>query len=319
MNRIFLAGHKGMVGSAIHRRLSANDGVEIVTQEKSELDLLDQSAVHAFFASQRFDQVYLAAARVGGIYANSQYPADFIYKNITIQNNVIYGAYLAAVPKLLFLGSSCIYPKLADQPMKESCLLTGELEPTNAPYAIAKIAGIKLCEALNRQFGTDYRCVMPTNLYGINDNFHAENSHVIPALMGRFHRAKISGQASVSVWGTGNAQREFLCVDDLADACVYVMGLNREILQQETEPDTSHLNIGTGEDLTIRELAETMAEVVGYRGELEFDSTKPDGTPRKLLDVGRMQRLGWSYQIDLQSGLEATYRWFTEHIAEVRS
>ena len=319
MNRIFLAGHKGMVGSAIHRRLSAREDVEIVIQEKSELDLLDQSAVHAFLASQRFDQVYLAAARVGGIYANSQYPADFIYQNLTIQNNVIYGAYMAGIPKLLFLGSSCIYPKLADQPMKESCLLTGELEPTNAPYAIAKIAGIKLCEALNRQFSMDYRCVMPTNLYGINDNFHAENSHVIPALMGRFHQAKISGQASVSVWGTGNAQREFLCVDDLADACVYVMGLNRETLQQETEPDISHLNVGTGEDLTIRELAETMAKVVGYQGELEFDSTKPDGTPRKLLDVGRMQRLGWSYRIDLQSGLEATYRWFTEHIAEVRS
>lgn len=319
MSRIFLAGHKGMVGSAIYRRLSDRDDIEIVTKEKSQLDLLDQAAVHAFLADEGFDQIYLAAARVGGIYANSHYPADFIYQNLTIQNNVIYGAYLAGIPKLLFLGSSCIYPKHADQPMKETCLLTGELESTNAPYAIAKIAGIKLCESLNRQFKTDYRCVMPTNLYGINDNFHAENSHVIPALMGRFHHAKITGQAEVSVWGTGNAQREFLCVDDLADACVFVMELDRSALDREVEPEVSHLNIGTGEDLTIRDLAEMMAEVVGYQGRLEFDSTKPDGTPRKLLDVGRMQSLGWNYRIDLKSGLDATYRWYTEHIAEIRS
>ena len=319
MSRIFLAGHNGMVGSAIYRKLSEKNNVEIVTRERSQLDLLDQAAVHVFLADGGFDQVYLAAAKVGGIHANSQYPADFIYQNLTIQNNVIYGAYLAGIPKLLFLGSSCIYPKHAYQPMKESCLLTGELEPTNAPYAIAKIAGIKLCESLNRQFKTDYRCAMPTNLYGINDNFHAENSHVIPALMGRFHQAKISDQAEVGVWGTGNAQREFLCVDDLADACEFVMELDRGALEQEIEPDISHLNIGTGHDLTIRELAGLMAEVVGYRGRLEFDSTKPDGTPRKLLDVGRMQRLGWQYRIDLKSGLEATYRWYTEHIAEVRN
>ena len=318
MDRIFLAGHKGMVGSAIHRRLLEQDDVEILTQEKSQLDLLDQSAVCEFLASERIDQIYLAAARVGGIYANNQYPADFIYQNLTIQNNVIYGAYVSGITKLLFLGSSCIYPKLADQPMTESCLLTGELEPTNAPYAIAKIAGIKLCESLNRQFNTDYRCVMPTNLYGINDNFHAENSHVIPALMSRFHQAKISDQDEVIVWGTGNAQREFLCVDDLADACVFVMGLDRSVLDQEVEPDISHLNVGTGKDMTIRELAETMANVVGYQGRLKFDSSKPDGTPRKLLDVGRMNRLGWNFRIDLKSGLEDTYRWYKEHITQVR-
>lgn len=319
MTRIYVAGHNGMVGSAILRRLANVEGVEILTSERSRLDLMDQAGVNAFFADQEIDQVYLAAAKVGGIYANSHYPADFIYQNLTIQNNVIYAAYLAGVPKLLFLGSSCIYPKLADQPMQESCLLTGKLEPTNEPYAIAKIAGIKLCESLNRQFDTDFRCVMPTNLYGINDNFHPQNSHVIPALMHRFHQAKVSGKKSVDVWGSGNARREFLCVDDMADACVFVMGLDKKTLHQEIRPDLSHLNIGTGRDVSIRDLAKTMAEVIEYRGELEFNTTKPDGAPRKLLDVSRMERLGWQYQIDLKAGLATTYRWYKEHLAAVRS
>lgn len=319
MTRIYVAGHNGMVGSAILRRLANVEGVEIITSERSQLDLMDQTGVNAFFANQKIDQVYLAAAKVGGIYANSHYPADFIYQNLTIQNNVIYGAYLAGVPKLLFLGSSCIYPKLAEQPMQESCLLTGKLEPTNEPYAIAKIAGIKICESLNRQFGTDFRCVMPTNLYGINDNFHPQNSHVIPALMHRFHQAKVSGNKSVDVWGSGNARREFLCVDDMADACVFVMGLDKKTLYQEIRPDLSHLNIGTGRDVSIRELAETMAEVIEYRGDLDFDTTKPDGAPRKLLDVSRMERLGWQYRIDLKAGLATTYRWYQEHLSEVRS
>jgi len=319
MKRIFVAGHQGMVGSAILRRLADQDGVEIVTQGKSELDLMDQQAVHDFFNGEHFDQVYLAAARVGGIHANNAYPFDFIYQNLTIQNNVIHSAYVAGVPQLLFLGSSCIYPKLAEQPMQESSLLSGKLEPTNEPYAIAKIAGIKLCESLNRQFNSDFRCVMPTNLYGINDYFHFENSHVIPALINRFHQAKINDAAQVLVWGTGSARREFLFVDDLADACVFVMGLDQATLSREVDPGLSHLNIGTGIDVTIRELAQNIAEVVGFEGVLEFDRSKPDGSPRKLLDVSRMKRLGWQAKTELKAGLAITYRWYCEHIAEVRT
>ncbi|MGB5709061.1 MAG: GDP-L-fucose synthase, partial [Arenicellales bacterium] len=293
--------------------------VEIVTRDKSELDLMDQQAVHNFFAGEQVDQVYLAAARVGGIHANKTYPFDFIYQNLTIQNNVIHSAYVSGVPQLLFLGSSCIYPKLAEQPMQESSLLCGKLEPTNEPYAIAKIAGIKLCESLNRQFNRDFRCVMPTNLYGINDYFHSENSHVIPALINRFHQAKVNDAAQVLVWGTGNARREFLFVDDLADACVFVMGLDQSTLSRETDPGLSHLNIGTGIDVTIRELAQNIAEVVGFAGVLEFDSSRPDGSPRKLLDVRRMKKLGWQAKTELKTGLETTYRWYCEHIAEVRT
>lgn len=316
--RVFVAGHNGMVGSAICRRLAPRDGIELVTRDRSRLDLLDQAAVRRFFREEPVDEVYLAAARVGGIHANNTFPADFILHNLTIQNNVIQGAFESGVSRLLFLGSSCIYPRMAHQPMAEEALLAGPLESTNEPYAIAKIAGIKLCESMNRQHGTDYRSVMPTNLYGINDNFHPEHSHVIPALMRRFHAAKVAGDASVTVWGTGNAMREFLCVDDMADACVHVMNLDRKKLDSVVSPMQSHLNVGTGEDVTISELAETMARVTGFRGELEFDHSKPDGTPRKLLDVGRLASLGWRHRISLESGLQATYAWFRDHVDTLR-
>ncbi|HBB0993017.1 TPA: GDP-L-fucose synthase, partial [Escherichia coli] len=274
--RIYVAGHRGMVGSAICRQLSLRDDIELVVKTHKELDLTVQKDVDAFFAQEKIDQVYLAAAKVGGIYANNTFPAEFIYQNLMIESNIIHSAHKAGIQKLLFLGSSCIYPKFAEQPMNESALLTGILEPTNEPYAIAKIAGIKLCESYNRQYGRDYRSVMPTNLYGINDNFHPENSHVIPALMRRFHEAKESGAPEVIVWGTGTPMREFLYVDDMAAASVHVMELDEAIYQQNTQPMLSHINVGTGVDCSIREMAETMASVVGYQGKIVFDVTKPD-------------------------------------------
>lgn len=308
--RVFVAGHKGMVGSAIVRQLEVRDDVELVLREFNDLDLTNQSAVDEFFASENIDEVYLAAAKVGGIHANNTYPGEFIYQNLMIESNIIHAAHSNNVQHLLFLGSSCIYPKLAEQPMTENALLTGTLESTNEPYAIAKIAGIKLCESYNRQYGRDYRSVMPTNLYGMNDNFHPENSHVIPALMRRFHEAKLNGDPQVVVWGTGTPMREFLYVDDMAAACVHVMELGKESYQANTEPMLSHINVGTGLDCTIREMAETMAKAVGFKGEIVFDSSKPDGTPRKLLDVTRLANLGWRYSISLEQGLDQTYQWF---------
>ncbi|WP_188007797.1 GDP-L-fucose synthase [Photobacterium damselae] len=308
--RIFVAGHRGMVGSAIVRQLSQRANVEIITRTRNELDLLNQQAVNDFFANERIDEVYLAAAKVGGIHANNTYPADFIYENLIMECNIIHAAHSNDVQHLLFLGSSCIYPKLAEQPMTEAALLTGTLEETNEPYAIAKIAGIKLCESYNRQYGRDYRSVMPTNLYGENDNFHPDNSHVIPALMRRFHEAKLNNDKEVVVWGTGTPMREFLFVDDMAAASIHVMELDNETYQANTQPMLSHINVGTGIDCTIREMAETMAKVVGFEGDVVFDSTKPDGTPRKLMDVSRLADLGWRYSVSLEEGLTHTYQWF---------
>lgn len=315
---IFVAGHRGMVGSALVRRLRQLGYEHIVTAARSELDLMSQAAVDDFFNQHSIDQVYLAAAKVGGIHANNTYPADFIHDNLMIQANVIGAAHRAGVQKLLFLGSSCIYPKLAAQPMREDALLTGPLEPTNEPYAIAKIAGIKLCESYNRQHGRDYRSVMPTNLYGPHDNYHPDNSHVIPALLRRFHAAVQEGQSEVVVWGSGRPMREFLHVDDMAAACVHVMELEPSTWQANTTPMLSHVNVGTGVDCTIRELAETMARVTGFRGALVFDATKPDGAPRKLLDVSRLSRLGWQASIGLEDGLRDAYEWFTAHEHEAR-
>jgi GDP-L-fucose synthase len=313
----FVAGHRGMVGSAIVRKLEAEGFRNIVTRTHAELDLTNQLAVRDFFASNRIDYVVLAAAKVGGIHANNTYPADFIYENLMMECNVIYEAFNAGIKNLLFLGSSCIYPKLAEQPMKETALLTGALESTNEPYAIAKIAGIKLCESFNRQFGVDYRSVMPTNLYGPNDNYHPENSHVIPALIRRFHEAKQQNAPEIVIWGTGNPMREFLHVDDMADACFYVLNLDAKTYQANTQPMHSHINVGTGCDVTIRELAELLAEVVGYSGELVFDSGKPDGAPRKLMDVTRLKMLGWSYRIKLREGLASAYQWYVDnHVGE---
>ncbi|WP_406623382.1 GDP-L-fucose synthase [Pantoea ananatis] len=313
LKKVFIAGHRGMVGSAILRQLSRRTDIEIITKTKEELNLLSKNDVEEFFQSSDIDEVYLAAAKVGGIHANNHFPADFIYENMLIECNVIHAAHLANIPKLLFLGSSCIYPKFAEQPIKESALLTGELEQTNEPYAIAKIAGIKLCESYNRQFGRDYRSVMPTNLYGENDNFHPENSHVVPALMRRFHEAMLNDDSEVIVWGSGNPMREFLYVDDMAEASVFVMELNNATYANNTAPMLSHINVGTGIDCSIRELAQTVAEVVGYKGEIKFDSSKPDGTPRKLLDVQRLKDMGWSYSTDLNVGLTKTYNWFLEN------
>ncbi|MEX9569336.1 MULTISPECIES: GDP-L-fucose synthase [Providencia] len=315
---VFVAGHNGMVGSAIVRQLQNRSDIELITQSRSELDLTNQAAVDLFFKKNKIDEVYLAAAKVGGIHANNTYPADFIYENLIIECNIIHSAHKNNVQNLLFLGSSCIYPKLAEQPMSESELLTGRLEATNEPYAIAKIAGIKLCESYNRQYGRDYRSVMPTNLYGENDNFHAENSHVIPALMRRFHEAKLNNDKEVIVWGTGTPMREFLYVDDMAAASVYVMELDKETYQENTQPMLSHINVGTGVDCTIREMAETMAKVVGFTGNITFDSSKPDGTPRKLMNVSRLKDLGWSYSVDLESGLTQTYQWFLKNQQKFR-
>jgi GDP-L-fucose synthase len=308
--RIFVAGHNGMVGSAIVRQLKALSNIEVITRSRAELNLLSQADVLDFFNKNNIEQVYLAAAKVGGIVANNTYPAEFIYENLTIQNNIIHSAHLAGVNDLLFLGSSCIYPKLAEQPMKENALLTATLEPTNEPYAIAKIAGIKMCESYNRQYGRNYRSVMPTNLYGENDNFHPENSHVIPALLRRFHEAKLAGDDKVVAWGSGKPMREFLHVNDMAAASIHVMNLSNDVYLANTQEMLSHINVGTGIDCTIRELVETVAKVTGFLGEIEFDSTKPDGAPRKLMDVSRLKSLGWEYSIGLEEGLSTTYQWF---------
>ncbi|MBE1281945.1 MAG: NAD-dependent epimerase/dehydratase family protein [Rhodobacteraceae bacterium] len=312
--KIYVAGHRGMVGGAILRRLQARkeagEDLELITRSSAELDLTNQAAVRDFMQAEQPDQVILAAAKVGGIIANNSYPAQFIYENLMIECNVIHQAFDAGVRKLLQLGSSCIYPKMADQPMREDALLTGTLEPTNEPYAIAKIAGIKLCESYNRQHGTDYRSVMPTNLYGPGDNFHPENSHVLPALIRRFHEAVENGTEEVVIWGTGTPMREFLHVDDMAEASLFVMDLDNDTYQRETEPMLSHINVGSGTDVTIRELAETVARVCGFEGTLSFDTTKPDGTPRKLMDVSRLERLGWKSSVELEAGIAETYAWF---------
>ncbi len=316
---IFVAGHRGMVGSAIVRKLQALGYGRVITATRDELNLLDQKAVHAFFASHQIDQVYLAAAKVGGIHANNSYPAEFIYENLMIEANIIQAAHLSGVQKLLFLGSSCIYPKHAEQPMREDALLTGILEPTNEPYAIAKIAGIKLCESYNRQYGRDYRSVMPTNLYGPHDNYHPENSHVIPALLRRFHEATQRGDEEVVIWGSGKPMREFLHVDDMAAASVHVMELDNATYQANTQPMLSHINVGTGEDCTIRELAETIAKVTGFAGRLTFDASKPDGTPRKLMDVSRLKALGWQASISLEDGLRDAFGWYVENMEQART
>lgn len=310
---IFVAGHRGMVGSAIVRRLESLGYTNILTCSRTELDLVSQTGVNAFFEKVKPAQVYLAAAKVGGIHANNEYPADFIYENLMIEANIIGAAHRVGVQQLLFLGSSCIYPKFADQPMREDALLTGVLESTNEPYAVAKIAGIKLCESYNRQYGRDYRSVMPTNLYGPNDNFHPENSHVIPALIRRFHEAVTTNANQIVIWGSGTPMREFLHVDDMAAASVHVMNLDKETYQANTQPMLSHINVGTGVDCTIRELAETIASVTGFKGELVFDKTKPDGTPRKLMDVSRLKSLGWEASINLEDGLQGAYRWFLDN------
>ena len=311
---IYVAGHRGMVGSAIVRTLLASgvSAQDIITRTHAEFDLRNQAAVQAFFQRQRPTQVYLAAAKVGGIHANSTYPADFIYDNLIVQANVIDAAHSVGVQKLLFLGSSCIYPRLAAQPMAEDALLTGELEPTNEPYAIAKIAGIKMCESYNRQHGRDYRSVMPTNLYGPGDNYHPENSHVIPALIRRFHEAKTSGAPELAIWGSGTPRREFLYVDDMAAASVFVMNLPQVDYQAQTAPIQSHLNVGFGSDVTIAELARAVGEAVGYTGAITFDTSKPDGAPRKWMDSGRLNALGWQAKVDLQAGLRAAYADFVQ-------
>lgn len=316
--KIYVAGHRGMVGSAIVRRLNALGYLNIVVRTHAELDLCNQAAVNGFFADEKPDAVVLAAAKVGGIHANNTYPAEFIFQNLMMECNVVHAAHANNCQHLLFLGSSCIYPKLAEQPMTETALLTGTLECTNEPYAIAKIAGIKLCESYNRQYGRNYRSVMPTNLYGENDNFHPENSHVIPAMMRRFHEAKVRGDSEVVVWGTGTPMREFLYVDDMAAASVHVLLLDEQSYSANTEPMLSHINVGTGVDCTIRELAETMQRVVGFEGKLVFDTTKPDGTPRKLMNVDRLKKLGWEYSIDLETGLKKTYAWFLNNVEGLR-
>jgi len=316
---IFVAGHRGMVGSAIVRCLEAQGRGRILTADRQSLDLIDQAAVRQFFADNRIDQVYLAAAKVGGIHANNTFPAEFIHDNLVIQANIIHAAHLSDVDRLLFLGSSCIYPKLADQPMREDALFTGVLEPTNEPYAIAKIAGIKMCESYNRQYGRCYRSVMPTNLYGPNDNFHPENSHVLPALMRRLHEAKEAGRDSVTVWGTGRAMREFLHVDDMARASVFVMRMDDAVYAANTRPTLSHINVGTGQDCTIGELVHTLARVIGYEGRLEFDASKPEGAPRKLMDVSRLNAMGWRPEISLEDGLRQTYGWFLENFIALRA
>ena len=314
--KIFVAGHKGMVGSAIKRKLEAQKAagreLKIVTRASAELDLTQQTDVRAFFQTECPDAVILAAAKVGGIHANNSYPADFIYENLIMQANVIHQAFEAGVQRLLFLGSSCIYPKKAPQPMAEEALLTGVLEPTNEPYAVAKIAGIKLCESYNRQHGTDYRSVMPTNLYGPGDNFHPENSHVLPALIRRFHEATQEGRELVTIWGTGKPRREFLHVDDMAAASLFVFDLPNDRYEANTQPMLSHINVGCGEEISILDLAHLVASTVGFEGRIETDPFKPDGTMRKLMDVGRLAKMGWSASISLEQGVRETYTWFLE-------
>lgn len=317
-DKIFVAGHRGMVGSAIVRQLEAAGHTNIITRTRNELDLTNQQAVIDFFKAEKITQVYLAAAKVGGIVANNTYPAEFIYENLMIQSNIIHSAHLTGIQQLLFLGSSCIYPKLAEQPMTESALLTGTLEPTNEPYAIAKIAGIKLCESYNRQYSRDYRSVMPTNLYGPHDNFHPENSHVIPALLRRFHEAKVNGDKQVIAWGSGQPMREFLYVDDMASASIFVMNLNKAAYDESIDPMLSHINVGTGVDCTIRELVETVARVTGFNGEIKFDRNKPDGAPRKLMSVSRLANLGWNARTTLFEGLNMSYQWYLDNIDELR-
>jgi GDP-L-fucose synthase len=316
--KIYVAGHRGMVGSAIIRELQKQGQTNIVVRTRTELELTNQQAVKDFFTTEKPDQVYLAAARVGGIHANNTYPAEFIYDNLMVQTNVIHEAFKVGVQKLLFLGSSCIYPKAAKQPMREDALLTGILESTNQPYAVAKIAGIKLCESYNRQYGVDYRSVMPTNLYGMGDNYHPENSHVIPALIRRFHEAKINHIPEVVIWGSGSPMREFLYVDDMAAASVYVMNLDKSIYDQQTESMLSHINVGFGSDVTIKELAQTISEVVGYQGGIGFDITKPDGPARKLMDSGRLNNLGWKVQVNLKDGLIKAYQDYLTNIEVLR-
>jgi len=315
--RYFVAGHRGMVGGAILRLLEAR-GAEVITRTRAQLDLTDQAAVRAFMAAERPDVVILAAAKVGGIHANDAYPAEFIYENLLIEANVIGQAHAAGVERLLFLGSSCIYPREAAQPMREDALLTGPLEPTNEPYAVAKIAGIKLCESFNRQYGVDYRSVMPTNLYGPGDNFHPENSHVLPALLRRFHEAAEEGRDAVTIWGSGRPRREFLYVDDMAEASLFVLDLPRDVYEANTTPMLSHINVGAGADVTIAELAGLLAETTGFRGEIALDATKPDGTPRKLMDVSRLAAMGWRAKTPLREGVERTYRWFLDNNKALR-
>jgi GDP-L-fucose synthase len=311
-DKIYIAGHRGLVGSAIVRQLESRGFTNLLMRTHKELDLINQAQVQNFFTQENPDYVILAAAKVGGIHANNTYPADFIYQNMMIEANVINSAYENKVKRLLFLGSTCIYPKAVEQPMREDALLTDVLEPTNEPYALAKISGIKLCESYNRQHGTDFRSVMPTNLYGINDNFHPENSHVIPALMHRFHQAKINNDPEVVIWGTGNAMREFLYVYDMAQASLFVLELDEHTYKDNTRPMLSHINIGTGKDVTIRKMAETMKQVVGFKGKLTFDITRPDGAPRKLIDVTRLENMGWKYSVNLEDGLTKTYNWYLE-------
>jgi len=321
--RVYVAGHRGMVGGAILRRLearaAAGEAIEMITATHAELDLTDQAQVAAFMADRTPDVVILAAAKVGGIHANSTYPAEFIYDNLMIECNVIHQAFAAGVRRLLQLGSSCIYPKNAPQPMAEDALLTGTLEPTNEPYAIAKIAGIKLCESYNRQHGTDYRSVMPTNLYGPGDNFHPENSHVLPALIRRFHEATQEGRDAVMIWGTGTPRREFLHVDDMAEASLFVMGLDRDTYAANTDPMLSHINVGTGTDISILDLARMVARVTGFEGRIVTDPSKPDGAMRKLMDVSRLAGMGWRASIGLEDGIAETYRWFLEHQRDLRN
>ena len=312
---IFVAGHNGMVGSAIVRQLKSLGHTNLLTRTRQQLDLLDQQAVRDFFAAEQIDQVYLAAARVGGIHANNSYPAEFIYENLQIATNVIHAAYQHKVSRLLYLGSSCVYPRDAQQPIREEALLTGLLEPTNEPYAIAKIAGIKLCESYNRQYDCDFRCVMPTNLYGPGDNFHSQNSHVVPGLIRRIHRAAVQGHEEVVVWGTGLPRREFLHVDDMAAASVHVMNLDEQLLKSRVPARVSHVNVGSGVDCSISELAEQLAELLGFRGRLAYDDSYPEGTPRKLLDVSVLTSLGWSASISLQEGLRTTCDWYLEREA----
>jgi GDP-L-fucose synthase len=314
--KIYIAGHLGLVGSAIVRELEIKGYSNLLLRSHKELDLTNQREVNNFFQDEKPDYVILAAAIVGGIHANNTYPADFIYQNMMIEANVIHSAYKSNIKRLLFLGSTCIYPKRAKQPIQEDSLLSNVLEPTNEPYAIAKIAGIKLCESYNRQYGTDFRSVMPTNIYCINDKFHSENSHVIPALMSRFHQAKTNNDSEVVVWGTGKAMREFLYVDDMAQASLFVLNLDKKTYQANTKTMLSHINVGTGKDTTIKDMAEIMKDVIGFKGKLTFETSRPDGVPRKLTDISRLSNMGWQAKVNLREGLEKTYEWYMKNVAE---